>query len=177
MPPRSKITQLPKSVQDEILQRYDEGHTFVEIEEWLKDMGESVGKSSIQRHHSKTLARWREVRKIKTQAAAMFEELGKNPSIELSQVMMDLLMSGIMDAIETGVDFTKTEPGELGRLVVSMHRAEVIRERMRVYYDERIKRTADDVCDELLGKTSQETIDYVRKTFYGLSASATGSKG
>ncbi|MYC16953.1 MAG: DUF3486 family protein [Gemmatimonadetes bacterium] len=171
MPPRSKISQLPKPLQDEILKRYDEGHTFAEIEEWLRAMGEDVGKSSIQRHHSKMLAKWREVRKIKSQAAAMMEELGKNPSIELSQVMMDLLMSGIMDAMDKGVDFTESTPVELGRLVVSMHRAEVIRERMRVYYSERIRRAADEVCKKMVGKTDQETIDYVRKKFYGLSTS------
>lgn len=177
MPPRSKISKLPKSVQDEILKRYDEGHTFAEIEEWLKGMvGEDVGKSSIQRHHSKMLAKWREVRKIKAQAAAMIEELGKSPSVELSQVMMDLLMSGIMDAIEKGIDFTETPPGEVGRLVVSMHRAEVIRERMRVYYAERIRKTADDVCEAIAEKVDQETIDYVRKTFYGLSASSEGKE-
>lgn len=170
MPTRKKIDRLPQEIKDEIVRLFDSGKTYAEIAQWLREMNIDVSHTSVWRWKKDIVAAWERAREIREQVSALVGELGKNPSTELTEVAIDLFSTGILDALRDGIDFSNSDPIQLGRLAGYLQRTEIARNKLRLDFDKRAQIALERIEDSAKKQgLTAETIKTIREEIYGLA--------
>ena len=103
-----KISKLPEVLRREVDAKLLDGHTYEQIAEYLKGMGQDIHARSVGRYGKPFLERFEAVRVAKLYAKALAEDNIDRPTTELheannamvSQILMDTLISGDIEPIE-----------------------------------------------------------------------------
>jgi len=103
-----KINKLPEVLRREVDNRLIEGHTYAQIAEYLKGMGQEIHPMSVGRYGKPFLQRFESVRTARLAAKALAEDNVDRPTTELheannaliSQILMETLISDDVDPAE-----------------------------------------------------------------------------
>jgi len=104
----SKVSKLPEVLRREVDNRLLEGHTYTQIAEYLKGMGQDIHAMSVGRYGKPFLQRFEAIKMAKLCAKAIAEDNVDRPTTELheannamvSQLLMETLIADDVDPAE-----------------------------------------------------------------------------
>ena len=171
MASRKKIDRLPQAVRDEIqtLMRPPHCYTYAQIAEHLREMGHDVSHSAVHRWEKDIARAWEKTNRIREQVSKLVSELRDNPTVEMTQVAIDIFTAAAMDTLSQGIDLSEADPIKLGHMLASLHRAEIQRERMRVEYARRVREVAERVTERTKKSLDEDTLQTIQEEIYGLA--------
>jgi hypothetical protein len=147
----SKINQLPQELRDVVNQKIVEGKTYREIADWLKQMGQDIGKSSVAEHGKSFLSKLEQLRIVKEQAKTIVEESGDAPATAVSEAANQLAMQLIMETL-IEVDKGALKQEKLTSVLKSLSeliRSSVSTEKLKLQYNKGLKKAIKEVKLEL----------------------------
>ena len=92
----SKIDRLPENLKREVENRLLEGHTYDEIADYLKQMGQNISCRSVGRYGKPFLEKFEAVRMAKEYAQMLAEDNPDRPTTELHEANNALVSQMIM---------------------------------------------------------------------------------
>ncbi len=162
----SKISQMPKSLRDLLNQKIVDGATYREIEGWLKQMGQDIGKSAIQTHGQKFLAKLEQLKIVKEQARTIVEESGDAPATSVSEAANQLAMQLIMETlleVDKG-DLKKEKLTSVLKSLSELIRSSVSTEKLKLQFNKGLKKAIKEVKLELQEALKSEPELYSKMT-------------
>lgn len=167
----SKIeSELPPEIVEEVNRLLvQEGKTYREIADWLKEMGHSIGKSSVGRYGKDFLARLERLRLVKDQARAIVEETGDRPATELHQAANELAVQLIMETLMTIPDLEGSKASELMKALALLERSAVSRENLKMEYQKKVNQAVNKIEETAKAKgLDTETLKIIKEQIYGI---------
>lgn len=166
---RSPLDSLPDHLDRELRLRLRR-ETYEEVVAWLKSVGVETSRSSVGRHNRKLKARIDKLNAVREQMRGMIEAVSENPSIEITQTLLDLVSSAAMDELlSEEFTFEGSDPVALARTVGYLHRAEITREGLRLKYHEWARKVSSEVIGELKDMDiPDEVCDRIQTKIYGI---------
>jgi len=118
MPPRSKISHLPREIRDELGRLVRDGrYTIAQIRDHLRQLGAEVSWSGVQREVSKEQAALEKYRAVQDIARTWTEPLGEGAGSDIVQLLINMLQPIIYRHLQEMQDPAKaTDSKSLGQL-------------------------------------------------------------
>ena len=159
--------ELPPEVRREVDRLLVEGGvTYDDIEEFLKEKGYDISRSSIGRYGKDFLSKYQKLRIIEDQSRTLVSEVGDGMILEeaaaklFAQKIVEAQISGELNVLE------------LPRLVsdfAKLQSSTVQRERFKREIKERVEKTADSVAKAVRQDgLSEEKAEEIRKKILGI---------
>jgi hypothetical protein len=126
------------------------GHTYEAIAEAVREVGESIGKSSVARYHSAWDQVTERIAKTREQMKVLIDAVRDQPGTDLAEVANQVMMQGLLSRIARAEDdFEKLDLVDAGRLVATLERSGVQRERLKLQYDKGVTVAVETIMSEL----------------------------
>jgi len=153
----SKIeTELPPEIVEEVNARLVEGHTYLEVADWLKELGHQVSKSSVGRYGKDFLSRLERLRVVKDQARAIVEESGDRPATEMHEAANQLAVQLIMETLITVPDMKEAEITEVLKALSQLERSAVSREKLKYEFTKGVAAGLSRLKEELKAELNSD---------------------
>lgn len=183
MPPRSKITQLPKSVREwiekQIIEQDFSGYDL--LAEMIRSEGVDVSKSGLQRHGAMIEKRLAAV-KASTEVAERIANAAPDDQDNRSAAVMSLLQSGFLEAIVKMQDAEQesSDPVKYLRMLngaavamAQLTNASVGQKRWMIEMRNKLKAAADDVAATAKkAGLDDSAIDVIKRRILGIAESS-----
>lgn len=143
----SKIDELPREVKLKVdVMLADTSNTYSDIAAFLKDSGYAVSKSSVGRYAARSNAAAQRLIEAQAQTDKLIQVVKENPEADYSEAAIMMTMNGLINRIATAEeDFDKLPIDKAGRLIASLSRTKVYKDRVR----QDMKKKADIAFKEL----------------------------
>ena len=168
---RSPLDALPEHLDRELRQRLRK-QTYDEVVAWLQSVGVETSRSSVCRHNRRLKARIDKLNAVREQMRGMIDAVRENPSVELTQTLLDLVASAAMDEVlRDDFSFDGADPVQLARTIGYLHQREVTRESLRLKYRQWADKVADRVrkgVKQYAPNVPDEALDTICQDIYGV---------
>ena len=146
----SKIDRLPDTINREVENRLLEGHTYEEIAEYLKGMGQDIHYSTVARFGKPFLEKFESVRMAKEYAQMLAEDNPERPTTELHEANNALISQMVMEAL-ISPDVSQEDKLKAAKDIAVLQRAQVANEKLKID-----SRKAQGEVKEALGKLKKQ---------------------
>lgn len=127
----SKIDRLPEVLKREVENRLLEGHTYEEIAQYLKGMGQDIHYSTVARFGKPFLEKFEAVRMAKEYAQMLAEDNPDRPTTELHEANNALISQIVMEAL-INPDVKASEKLKAAKNIALLQRAQVANEKLKI---------------------------------------------
>lgn len=127
----SKIDRLPEVLKKEVENRLLEGHTYEEIAEYLKGMGQDIHYSTVARFGKPFLAKFEAVRMAKEYAQMLAEDNPDRPTTELHEANNALISQMVMESL-INPDVSAEDKLKAAKDIAVLQRAQVANEKLKI---------------------------------------------
>lgn len=127
----SKIDRLPEVLKKEVENRLLEGHTYEDIANYLKKMGQDIHYSTVARYGKPFLEKFESVRMAKDYAQLLAEDNPDRPTTELHEANNALVSQMIMEAI-IDPDVSSEDKLKAAKDIAALQRAQVANEKLKI---------------------------------------------
>ena len=133
------------------------GYTYDDIVDAVKQNGEKISRSAIQRYHASFEFAAEKIRRVREQAKVLIDELRENPGTEMAEVANQVMMHGLLERVATASDeFDKLSLEQAGKLIATLERSGVGRERLKLQYEKMLKTARNQIETELKRELSDQ---------------------
>jgi len=127
-----------------------DGYIYEDIMEAVAEAGERISKSSIQRYHASFEQVAERITKTREQMKVLIDAVRDQPGTDLAEAANQVMMQGLLTRIATaGDEFDALPLDKVGRLVASLERSGVAREKLKLQYDKAIQVAREQILEEL----------------------------
>lgn len=127
-----------------------DGYVYDDIVEAVRDAGEYISKSALQRYHNSFEQVAERITKTREQMKVLIDAVRDQPGTDLAEAANQVMMQGLLTRIATaGDEFDGLELEKVGRLVATLERSAVAREKLKLQYDKAITIARDQIIGEL----------------------------
>lgn len=126
-----KIDRLPEELRRVVENKLLEGHTYAEISEYLKKMGEDIHYSAVARYGKPFLQKFESVRMAKEYAKMLAEDNADRPTTELHEANNALVSQMIMEAL-INPEMSDEEKLKAAKNIAVLQRAQVANEKIKI---------------------------------------------
>lgn len=127
-----------------------DGYIYEDIMEAVAEAGERISKSSIQRYHASFEQVAERITKTREQMKVLIDAVRDQPGTDLAEAANQVMMQGLLTRIATaGDEFDALPLDKVGRLVASLERSAVAREKLKLQYDQGVSAAVGRIMDEL----------------------------
>lgn len=173
MAPRSKVTQLPDPIREELEQKLINSSFsgYESLSEWLIEQGFEISKSSLHRWGSNFEDRCQALQ-LATQQAKAIVQSSPDDTGDMSEALMRLMQERLFSAlVDIEVDPAKLNLSSLAKAIAPIARASIAQKKFTTEVRERAKAVASTL-DSLTKSSglSAETADMLRKQILGIAA-------
>ena len=127
-----------------------DGYIYEDIMEAVAQAGERISKSSIQRYHASFEQVAERITKTREQMKVLIDAVRDQPGTDLAEAANQVMMQGLLTRIATaGDEFDALPLDKVGRLVASLERSGVAREKLKLQYDKAIQVAREQILEEL----------------------------
>lgn len=134
-----KVTQLPQELIDAVNERLVKGHTYTEIAEWLRQMGEPISKSAIGRYNKDFSATLDRLKIVRDQAKAIIESNLDVPATHLAEATNELALSMIMETLSSLNSLEGEKVTELLKVLPKLADASTKREALKFQFNKGVE--------------------------------------
>lgn len=127
----SKIDRLPENLKREVENRLLEGHTYDEIADYLKQMGQDIHYSTVARYGKPFLEKFEAVRMAKEYAQMLAEDNPDRPTTELHEANNALVSQMIMESL-INPELSPEEKLRAAKDIAVLQRAQVSNEKLKI---------------------------------------------
>lgn len=126
------------------------GHTYDEIVQAVREAGEEIGKSSVQRYHSSWEQVAEKLRKTREQVKVLVQAVRESPNTDLAEVANNLLLYGLTERIaQADNEWAELSLEKAGRLAANLERSMVARERLKLQFHQGVQVAIGIVKEQL----------------------------
>jgi len=138
---RCKIDDLPQAQKDMVrLMLMDTANTYLEISEYLRNEGYDISKSAVGRYALRQNAVAQRLSEVQEQTRLLVNAVKDDPDVDYTEASMRMLITSLTEKIATAQEeFDQMDLAEAGRLIVSLSRTKVYKERVRADIEKRAK--------------------------------------
>ncbi|MDR1702664.1 MAG: DUF3486 family protein [Sporomusaceae bacterium] len=127
-----------------------EGYIYEDIVEAVVEAGEFISKSSIQRYHASYEQIVERITKTREQMKVLIDAVRTQPGTDLAEAANQVMLQGLLTRIATANDeFDSIPLDKVGRLVASLERSAVAREKLKFQYDKGVTAAVERIMTEL----------------------------
>lgn len=127
-----------------------DGYIYDDIVAAVKDAGERISKSALQRYHNSFEQVAERITKTREQMKVLIDAVRDQPGTDLAEAANQVMMQGLLTRIATaGDEFDELGLEKAGRLVATLERSAVAREKLKLQYDRAITIARDQILGEL----------------------------
>lgn len=154
---RSSIDQLPPDVREELdLRLAANKHTFVELSEWLTELGYPISKSAIGRYSRRSAAAAKRVADTLQRTRTIVREIEAHPDMDYTKAAQVMLMDGLTRRVSTAEDeFDEMPLDKAGRLIASLSRNATYERKVRQEMKKKAELAFDQLETELMAAIRQ----------------------
>ena len=127
----SKIDRLPEVLRKEVENRLLEGHTYEEIADYLKAMGENIHYSTVARFGKPFLEKFEAVRMAKEYAQMLSDDNPDRPTTELHEANNALISQMVMEAL-INPEVSMEEKLKAAKDIATLQKAQVANEKLKI---------------------------------------------
>lgn len=155
---RCKIDLLPPELKDEVrLMLMDTTNTYLDIALHLQEQGYEISKSAVGRYALRQNAVAKRLSEVQEQTRMLVEAVKDDPNVDYTEASMRMLITSLTEKIATAQEeFDQMDLTDAGRLIVSLSRTKVYKERVRADIEKRAKVALEifkkEIKAELAGK-------------------------
>lgn len=155
---KSKVDEFPEDIKELLNKRLaDVNCSYIAIAEELTDMGYEISKSSVGRYAMRQGGAAKRFKESAEKIKALAEVVKENRDIEASEVASSLLMDLLIERVATAQEEIDDMPlDKAGRLIVSMQRSAVYKEKFKMEYDKGYAEAVAQVKKELAQELQKE---------------------
>ncbi|SDI49485.1 phage protein Gp27 family protein [Paenibacillus naphthalenovorans] len=144
-----KIEDLPKDIRakvDEMLASQNPRYTYEEIQFFLFEEGHPIGKSSIARYHNSFERITERITETREKLKVLVDAVRDQPGTDLAEVANQLMMQGLLQRVAQAEDeFESISLEKAGRLIASLERSAVQREKLKYEFDKGVSQAVEKV--------------------------------
>lgn len=166
-----KVEQLPDEIRRQVDKMLADGHTYEEVVEAVRKAGESIGKSSVGRYYSQYAAAAERIQKAREGMMAVVEAVQDRPDTDLGQAANAIMMQALLDrvALASSGDIQDMELDKAGRLIATLQRADIARERLKLAYQAKAQKAVAEIESKATEKgIDPETLRFIKEQVYGI---------
>lgn len=167
----SKISQLPASLRDEVNRQFVAGHTYQEITDWLKQMGQQISRAAVGREGKGYLANLDRVKTSREQATAIVEEAGAKGALAMEEAAAVMAAERIMNFL---IELPTMEGEEASKVMMALARLQtssVQREKLKMDFKAKAAQAADAAVKIAKAEgLSDELAEQIKKKILGIAA-------
>ena len=127
-----------------------DGYIYEDIMAAVTEACECISKSSIQRYHASFEQVAERITKTREQMKVLIDAVRDQPGTDLAEAANQVMMQGLLTRIATADDeFDALPLDQVGRLVASLERSGVAREKLKLQYDQGVTVAVGRIMDEL----------------------------
>ncbi len=155
---RCKIDALPDDIKAMVHDMLaDTRYTYLDISLALDELGYEISKSSVGRYALRQNAVVKRLTEVQEQTRLLVEAVKDNPDVDYTEASMRMLITSLTEKIATAQEeFDKMDLAEAGRLIVSLSRTKVYKDRVKAEIEKRAKVALEyfkrEIKAELAGK-------------------------
>ena len=167
-----KIAKLSPEIVSQVNQLLTKpGVTYQGVVDFLTEKGIHVSHSSVGRYGKDFLSRLERLQVVKDQARAIVDESGDRPATEMAEAANQLGIQLIMETLMAVDSLEGEKISEVLKALAQLERSGTGREKLKLEYRQRVKKTAEKVEGHLKKKgASAETVKFVREEILGIPA-------
>ncbi|TWH45907.1 phage protein Gp27 family protein [Sporomusa sp. KB1] len=128
-----------------------EGYGYEDIAQAVFDAGERIGKSSICRYHNSMSQVAERVIKAREQVKVLVDVLRDRPGTDIAEAAEQVMLQGLLQKVATAdeEDFEEMSLAQAGRLIGTLSRSGVNREKFKLQYNQGVGAAVDRIMGEL----------------------------
>ncbi len=177
---RSKISDLPREIQDEVERLIRENTTIDRIVEHLRTLGADISRSSVGRFKQNAEARMHRYREQQQIASVWVQQIGEDPQGDIGQLAAELLkMVASQTAMEMGENDQPVDPKDINFLAsaiknletagkISLDRELIIRRELAKEHAKKLDTALKDATAAGEKGLSAERVAQLRRDFLGV---------
>lgn len=153
-----KIDALPEEMKGKVQEMLmDTSNTYLDISRFLYDEGYEISKSAVGRYALRQNAVAKRLSEVQEQTRLLVEAVKQDPDVDYTEASMRMLITSLTEKIATAQEeFDQMDLAEAGRLIVSLSRTKVYKDRVKAEIEKRAKVALElfkkEVRAELAGK-------------------------
>jgi len=155
---RCKIDALPEELRAKVQEMLmDTSNTYLDISNFLYEQGYEISKSAVGRYALRQNAVAKRLAEVQEQTRMLVEAVKDNPDVDYTEASMRMLITALTEKIATAQEeFDQMDLAEAGRLIVSLSRTKVYKDRVKAEIEKRAKVALElfkkEVREELAGR-------------------------
>ena len=168
-----RISTLPAEVVQQVNSLLAKpGTTYQAVTDFLHEQGYQVSHSSVGRYGKDFMSRLERLQVVKEQAQAIISDSGDRPATEMGEAANQLAIQLIMEHLMTVDTLEGEKISEVLKALAQLERSGTGREKLKLDYQQRAKKTATRVEEHLRKKgAGPDTVKFVRAEIRGITAS------
>ncbi|HOL44525.1 MAG TPA: DUF3486 family protein [Methanothrix sp.] len=172
MPKRSKVTQLPPEVRQELDRKLIEGgfSDYTALSAWLAEQGYEISRSAIHRYGQTVEERIARLKAATDIAVTIAEEVGDDAG-KITDAVVRMYQERIFNVLlEMGeispdsVDITK-----LGRVIAEITRSSISQKKWMAEVREKAKKAVENIEQKAAKRMDPELLRIVKEEIYGIA--------
>lgn len=138
---RCKIDELPQDERDTVrLMLMDTSNTYLDIAQYLQEQGFEISKSAVGRYALRQNAVAKRLSEVQEHTKLLVEAVKQDPDVDYTEASMRMLLTSLTEKMATAQEeFDQMDLAEAGRLIVSLSRTKVYKDRVKAEIDKRAK--------------------------------------
>lgn len=155
---RCKIDALPEELKAKVQEMLmDTSNTYLDISNFLYEQGYEISKSAVGRYALRQNAVAKRLSEVQEQTRMLVEAVKQDPDVDYTEASMRMLITSLTEKIATAQEeFDQMDLAEAGRLIVSLSRTKVYKDRVKAEIEKRAKVALElfkkEVREELAGR-------------------------
>lgn len=148
----SKIDELPEEIRQHVdVMLTDTSNTYEYISNYLKETGYEISKSSVGRYAMRSNSAMQRLLEAQAQTQQLVQIVQKNPDADYTEAALTMFMDGLVNKVATAEEEFDTMPlDKAGRLIASLSRTKVYKDRERQKMKERAELALKEMEEQLL---------------------------
>lgn len=138
---RCKIDALPEELKAKVQEMLmDTSNTYLDIAMYLNEEGYEISKSAVGRYALRQNAVAKRLSEVQEQTRMLVEAVKQDPDVDYTEASMRMLITSLTEKIATAQEeFDQMDLAEAGRLIVSLSRTKVYKDRVKAEIEKRAK--------------------------------------
>lgn len=162
---RCKIDALPEELKSKVLEMLmDTSNTYLDIAQHLNEEGYEISKSAVGRYALRQNAVAKRLSEVQEQTRLLVEAVKQDPDVDYTEASMRMLITSLTEKIATAQEeFDQMDLAEAGRLIVSLSRTKVYKDRVKAEIEKRAKVALELFKKEVKAELSGQEPELSRK--------------
>lgn len=153
-----KIDELPEELHQKVdIMLADTSNTYESISQYLKKNSYDISKSSVGRYAARSNTAMRRLLEAQAQTDRLVKAVKDNPEVDYTEAVMQMTMHGLAQKMAMAEDeFIEMPLDKAGRLVASLSRTKVYKDRVRQDMKRRAELAFKEMEAEILKVIKQD---------------------